>query len=69
MFTLYIMYVKIYNKGSDKMKKIDIAILLQVKQEKLNELLVKGIGDYEVLELSREIDELQNIYCNYDFKF
>lgn len=51
------------------MKKIDIAILLQVKQEKLNELLVKGIGDYEVLELSREIDELQNIYCNYDFKF
>lgn len=69
MFTLYIIYAKIYYKGSDKMKKIDIAILLQVKQEKLNELLVKGIGDYEVLELSREIDELQNIYCNYDFKF
>lgn len=51
------------------MKKIDIAILLQVKQEQLNKLLVKGLGDYEVLELSKEIDKLQNKYCNDYLKF
>ncbi len=51
------------------MKKIDIAILLQYKQYELNELLVNGANNNEVLQLSREIDELQNKYCNTELKF
>ena len=43
------------------MKKIEIAILLQVKQEVLNTLLEKrNLQDKQILNLSRKIDKLQN---------
>lgn len=43
------------------MKKIEIAILLQIKQEVLNTLLEKrNLQDKQILNLSRKIDKLQN---------
>ena len=68
VYTLHNMCYNIY-KRSDKMKKIDIAILLQYKQYELNQLLVNRANNSEILQLSKEIDELQNKYCNTEFKF
>lgn len=55
------MYDKIFIEGSDKMKKFDIAILLQFKQNELNELIEfkNNLQDKEILSLSKEIDNLQ----------
>lgn len=50
-----------YIKGSDKMKKYDMVLLLQMRQEILNNIIEKrGIQDKQVLKLSRKIDKLQN---------
>ncbi len=45
------------------MKKFDIAILLQVKQKELNELIEfkNNLQDKEILSLIKEIDNLQLI--------
>ena len=45
------------------MKKYDIAILLQIKQKMLNELIEfkNDLQDKEILALSKEIDNLQLI--------
>lgn len=45
------------------MKKIDIAILLQAKQQELKELIEfkNNLQDKEILELSSQIDNLQLI--------
>lgn len=43
------------------MKKFNMLLLLQMKQEILNKLIEKkGIQDKQVLNLSRKIDKLQN---------
>lgn len=43
------------------MKKYDMALLLQMRQEILNNLIEKrGIQDKQVLKLSKKIDKLQN---------
>lgn len=46
------------------MKKIDIAILLYFKRKELNELinLKKELTDKEIVDKSKEIDELLNKY-------
>lgn len=43
------------------MKKYDMVLLLQMRQEILNNIIEKrGIQDKQVLKLSRKIDKLQN---------
>lgn len=44
------------------MKKFDVLILLNYKKKELNELVeVEGLHSKNVLQKSREIDELQNL--------
>lgn len=53
-----------YLKEVIYMKKIDIAILLYFKRKELNELinLKKELTDKEIVDKSKEIDELLNKY-------